>query len=490
MCGNVFAASHSELIDQAYKIVFNRSVDSLGLSHYQGKMLKYETCLSEVYVSLLSSNEYISKNNISNRQQYVSSLYKTLLHRDCSDTELATWSNSEYGIQDIIRLMLSSDEFSTQNIKIENDILPCNWTLDDGGPYLSAFLSFVKNNAYIVPCTYNIKTNIKIENRNDLKVSAYFSKVILKADENNKKGPMIHGKNLKNFSFTNIVVDGNISNRRRLHNDYWNNLSLTTVGDRNTQSNMIFESCENCEFNGLETINAVGASGMIIWGKGCSIHNSSFKNNGYGLNISPNFGEWADGLTVVSGEGFKIYDNEFIDNSDVNLVVANMTNGYIKNNLVRNYSNWAFVGIGLAAFQNNANRNFTKCVVEDNIIECEKGFCGIGITVGEYFWFNKDYTGSVLARIYGGTVRNNTVKSARQCIATMGCERFVFLDNKMEDCGWWKIKSTGQITSYFDMTTGDSFYIYPYDTPITLNRLIPDQSNLDILTIFKAERMF
>ena len=69
--------------------------------------------------------------------------------------------------------------------------------------------------------------------------------------------------------------------------------------------------------------------------------------------------KWSDGLTVNSGPRCTISDSVFMDNSDINLIVAEGLGGTIERNTVLMVNGAAFGGIMLDTFNSPAASNFS-----------------------------------------------------------------------------------------------------------------------------------
>ncbi|WP_324961761.1 hypothetical protein [Oligoflexus sp.] len=267
------------------------------------------------------------------------------------------------------------------------------------------------------------------------------------------------------FKIESVVFDGNIDVRRAGgRSAYWND-NFGKTSRRNEQSNVIVQNCNSCSFTGMVSVNAVAASGFIFSGADGLFDHTLFQGNGNGLNKAPNFGEWADGLTVVSGPRVRIQSSVFRDNSDINLIVAGAAGGQIVNNYIESNTNFAFAGLMLDNFDISANSDMQGINVEANTINCNL-MCGIGLNIGPYIWYWLEFSNGTqnggstqLAMINGagGNVRGNTILRARQGLGVYGAFGFSIYGNQIQESGGFSFNGR-QLTSAFDMDDSSRFY--------------------------------
>jgi hypothetical protein len=153
-------------------------------------------------------------------------------------------------------------------------------------------------------------------------------------------GQILVANNVNNFTLSNLFFNGNKGNRDASPCgstfDYGKNLRLTGSGFR---------------VLGVESANAICGSGAEVGGSGFEVANSYFVLNGYPAAQGGGGGPWADGMTVWAClGGGSIHDSQFLENTDVDLVVGGGNTCSITNNLIVNSMVHAFAGLQLGIF--------------------------------------------------------------------------------------------------------------------------------------------
>ena len=119
--------------------------------------------------------------------------------------------------------------------------------------------------------------------------------------------------------------------------------------------------CDGCRFIGFASINALCGTGLEFSGPDALFERALFASNGdhFGRQSGMEGHKWSDGLTVNSGPRCTITDSVFMDNSDINLIVAEGLGGTIERNTVLMVNGAAFGGIMLDTFNSPAASNFS-----------------------------------------------------------------------------------------------------------------------------------
>jgi hypothetical protein len=174
--------------------------------------------------------------------------------------------------------------------------------------------------------------------------------------------------------------------------------------------------CSHCGLADVLSRNALCGTGMAWVGANATIQNSTFQANGDGVKNSL----WADGLTVIYAPQSEISDNQFIDNTDVALIVGYGVSSRIERNVVYQRTQASFAGLMLHNFSSNylsTGGDFRGAVVAHNTIDCGPQLCVFGIQVGPRPWNAK-------LIIVGGELHDNEVRGAKVGINVDGAGVF------------------------------------------------------------------
>jgi hypothetical protein len=175
-------------------------------------------------------------------------------------------------------------------------------------------------------------------------------------------------------------------------------------------------NCSHCGLADVLSRNALCGTGMAWVGANATIQNSTFQANGDGVNNSL----WADGLTVIYAPQSEISDNQFIDNTDVALIVGYGVSSRIERNVVHQRTQASFAGLMLHNFSSNdlsTGGDFRGAVVAHNTIDCGPQLCVFGIQVGPRPWNAK-------LIVVGGELHDNEVRGAKVGINVDGAGVF------------------------------------------------------------------
>jgi hypothetical protein len=214
-----------------------------------------------------------------------------------------------------------------------------------------------------------------------------------------------------NVSLEHIVIDGDRQARLASRS-----ARACLDGRNNFGFNASVLYCGHCGLADVLSRNALCGTGMAWVGANATIQNSTFQANGDGVRSSL----WADGLTVIYAPQSEISDNQFIDNTDVALIVGYGVASRIERNAVRQRTQASFAGLMLHNFSSNdlsTGGDFRGAVVAHNTIDCGAQLCVFGIQVGPRPWNAKLIT-------VGGDLHDNEVRGAKVGINVDGAGIF------------------------------------------------------------------
>ena len=140
------------------------------------------------------------------------------------------------------------------------------------------------------------------------------------------------------------------------------------------------------------------------------------ENNQIGPNGDHRPGEiWADGVTIHDSANAIVRGNDFVDNTDVQLILGGCRDCRVESNRFRHggtHAGGSFAELMLHSWPNTSG-DFTGSVVSGNWIDCGPALrCGFGLMIGAAPWYQ--------GRMAGGTVRGNSVRHARIAINVDG----------------------------------------------------------------------
>ena len=211
-------------------------------------------------------------------------------------------------------------------------------------------------------------------------------------------GPLLV-RSTNNVALEHLVIDGNRSARVA---------SLAAQSCRSGDNTLGFNAsvldCLDCVLDDLVSKNAVCGTGMVWKGARAIIRHSMFRTNG-----DATTGMWSDGLTLLYAPYSVVEENEFVDNSDVALIIGYGVGTRLERNLVRQQTQKAFAGLMLHTWDSDDLRtggDFRGAVVRQNTIDCGPQLCVFGIQVGPGPWSTKFI-------IIGGEVHDNEVRGAK-----------------------------------------------------------------------------
>lgn len=172
--------------------------------------------------------------------------------------------------------------------------------------------------------------------------------------------------------------------------------------------------------DGIVITNSVSKNGLCGsalntgWGSGNRIENNTIAYNGY---HGPQ-GMWSDGMTAGQLQYSVIANNEFIDNTDIDLIFGQCVGCSIQGNTIThsdNFSGSSFGALMLHAWPGwpyaGTSGDYTGADVSGNIVDCVGNSpygghrCGFGIYLGARAWY--------LSESHGGYVHDNVVNGAQ-----------------------------------------------------------------------------
>jgi hypothetical protein len=174
-----------------------------------------------------------------------------------------------------------------------------------------------------------------------------------------------------------------------------------------------------CGFYRTVCGTALGLGLLPAAAKNVSVTKSVFADNGRNIDK----GLWSDGLTIGSVEGAEISDNQFLDNSDVSLILGGGVNTTIRRNLFRQTKQRAFAAFMLTNWSAPAEKSrhqhadFRGLVFENNTLDLQHP-TDIGLQIGVVTWTAAPSLPQV--RTLGGTLARNTISTKGQGINIAG----------------------------------------------------------------------
>lgn len=159
----------------------------------------------------------------------------------------------------------------------------------------------------------------------------------------------------------------------------------------------------NFSVHDSETKHALCGSGMGVNGSGFSIYNNYVAYNGRDQFSSGSDERWSDGMTVFHCDDGEIYDNTFVDNTDIDLVVGSGACS-VHDNTIWHGGKYAWAGLNPGNFDDNpdhSDSSFSYNSIENDV----EDRLGMGLLVGSHPW------NSGIDSQYA-SVTNNTISGA------------------------------------------------------------------------------
>lgn len=330
----------------------------------------------------------------------------------------------------IIAYLINNPDYSLPSPnteKICNELTPLRNSANDASTVLQNCISNTPTNTVLKlpPGKYYLSNQIKInqplnigtQGKNKDMARCNYDDIhdcaeLIATANLNQDGGMIYVNSWVNMD--HIVINGNKENR------YNSEASITCQNSSNRMGFNIDASegpnhpgltgrpdfkCNGCQFTNNVSKNALCGTGLAIKGDGLEISNNYFVFNG--RHDNPTL--VSDGLTFHDGSYSEIKNNEFLDNSDIDLIFGGCQNCLVQNNQIIHSNNFASSSyIGLLLYSWMAGRgDYTGSDFSNNNIDCgELKRCGFGLGIGTDSW----WTGFV----FGGSVHDNVIKNAEQ----------------------------------------------------------------------------
>lgn len=252
--------------------------------------------------------------------------------------------------------------------------------------------------------------------------------------------PMLEVQDANDYEISELIFDGNKGSRGRydLCND-----------DFRPEGNNLLVSGNGFVIHHLDVINAMCGTGMQVTGSNFQIYSIYFAWNGY--SSKPGASQpWADGLTLTRCDGGYVHSNNFVDNTDVDLMAGNGIGCVVQANTITHVGAYGFAGIHVGQEGSRAGSTLAY-----NSVNANYNTLAFGIIVGPHPWRDFEWTPDV------GVVRDNSSNGAVVNVAVDGIQAGAVYSNAATNAqgndGW------GGCTLAADYTAGDfgSAYVAP-----------------------------
>jgi len=328
----------------------------------------------------------------------------------------------------------------------------------DAAPVLQKCLLRAEGEIALLPGRYYLRSTLDLGSKSNLTIKTAGHKqespclsaassqcaTLTASAENNSLEPLLRSENAKQLVFDHIALDGNIGTRRgKWGHDIWNG------GGYNAK----IHNCDHCRFEGFASVQAVQGTGLEFSGDFAIFNHTLFKDNGWDT-LSRNTEQsmhWADGLTIWYSVGVKITHSQFVNNTDIDLILGSAAGAVIEENTFINNFSYAFGALMLDNFNGSYDGDFGGAVIRKNKIHCGQGLCGIGINVGPHLWCKSP-------PVRGALISENQIEGARQGILVNGAIGTEISANKITGPTPYANKSC--ITSPLAVSSGDQVNIH------------------------------
>ncbi len=313
----------------------------------------------------------------------------------------------------------------------------------------------------IIDKPITIKTNGLIEDDSKCALEDERCAELISSSELNENAGMIY------ISGDNVNLDHIIFNGNKIGRQGTPTASACSAGNNVMGYNVGFHSCTNCKVTNSVFENAVCATGFIANMENSIVEHNTIANNGFHYG-----GLWSDGITSLKFENSKMRYNEFIDNTDVDLIFGGGKNSIIQYNYIKHTNNFAgstFAGLmihqwpGGTSYQGGTTGDYTGSDFSYNIIDCGIGKrCGFGIMVGGDPWYYSE--------CYSVNLHDNIVKNTQQGINIDHCTNMQYSNNKI-------LNSGGVFYSKYGITGANELNIAPGSSVIITDEPKPSFSS-------------
>ncbi len=240
-----------------------------------------------------------------------------------------------------------------------------------------------------------------------------------------------------------IILDGNKDGRE-------GSAAFQTVasGNGNRYGMTAMLDCDNAQIVGNIFKDALGGTGLEVRQdhRNVLIQNNKFTNNG----VHNRRNLWADGLTIHGLADSQIIGNEFVDNTDIDLILGGSQNCLVQGNRIVHtgaVGTGSFAGLMIHKWPTRT-ADYTGTVISDNLIDGGPNrSVGTGIYLGSEGW----YPGTPLGWVGDSTARalvyNNVVRNTQNGMYVAAAGFSVF-DNQFTNSHGVRIVTTrGPLTS-------------------------------------------
>ncbi len=249
-------------------------------------------------------------------------------------------------------------------------------------------------------------------------------------------------------SFDHIVLNGNKAGRTGTYA-----ASRCAAGNANSYGYNALMGGHDITITNSVLKNALCGSGLDMgWGNSFVFSNNTVAYNG----AHDQANMWSDGLTVGEGAWATIANNEFIDNTDVDLIFGACRGCVVQANSITHDDSFAgssFAAMILHDWPQTTSGNYQDADFSGNFIDCLGGAassghrCGFGLLLGSSAWY--------ASTPHDGYVHDNVVNGAQQGFSIDGYEPVTIANNYVSESGGWFATGCGaQDLTAYNITPG------------------------------------
>jgi hypothetical protein len=202
-----------------------------------------------------------------------------------------------------------------------------------------------------------------------------------------------------NWEISYMSFDGN----RFFRNNAW-----TCNGFHNPGGSNLIVRGSGFVIRFVESVQALCGSALEMHGDSYEVYGNTFTANGFAQGTYYPY-TFADGLTAGRCDGGTIRNNEFVDNTDVDLVVFRGNGCNVRFNQIRHVNQYGFAGLGVG----HQDASLSGATISDNTIESGYNLLSIGLALGHHPWNGGYHTwdiGNVVFNSVSGAVINILVE--------------------------------------------------------------------------------
>jgi len=234
-------------------------------------------------------------------------------------------------------------------------------------------------------------------------------------------------------TFDHLVINGN-----RLERALSASVAACQAGNNGAGINLHVAASNFIFTNSVSKYAVCGAGLEHAVASGGRITSNTFAYNG----VHDKDMLWADGLTIHSLDNSTVSDNEFVDNTDVDLILGGCRNCLIQRNVIRHSGSFpesSFAGFMAHAWPSTSG-DYTGSDISGNKVDCGSGHsCGFGFLIGGEPWYSVD--------TYGGVFHDNSVANAQQGFAVSRARDISVYNNSVSGSGGEFSASCGKRTA-------------------------------------------